>query len=479
MTSAQATELAQTLGVPYIAPDLLTRSTPDWTHINLIEARERGVWPLSSDEGTTLFVLANPADVQVLGWLSARLQAPVRWALSAPGAVASALAQQDTVKATPREVKTEGQPSVTNFVDTTVARAWAAGASDIHFETRRAGLAVRIRRDGVLTDFARWAGTEPPAEVLSRLKVMAQLDIAERRVPQDGRFSLPLEGNAVDFRVSIMPNAYGEDAVLRILDKRHLMSSTGVMTLDGLGFAGPTLAALRALAQLPHGMLLVTGPTGSGKTTTLYAALSEILSGRDKVITIEDPIEYELPGALQIPVNESKGLTFARGLRSVLRHDPDTIFVGEIRDAETADIAVQAALTGHLVFTTVHANSVIDVIGRFIHMKLDLFSLVSALNGVVSQRLVRLLCPHCGARRGEVEHCDHCQSTGYSGRTVVAEAVLLDDRCRELIVERAPLTVLKEHLHQIATASLQAQALALVEQQRTTREEVARVLALN
>ena len=468
--------LAAQLGVPYVSPEALSTRTPDWTHLTLDEARAHNVWPLTEADGRTLFVLDRPAHVQLLSWLSARVRAPVHWGLAAPEAVSRMLNQNSTPSRT--AMSTASASSVMAFVDTTVTQAWAAGASDIHFETRRSGLAIRIRRDGVLADFTRWEGAEAPQEVLSRLKVMAQLDIAERRVPQDGRFSLPMEGGTVDFRVSIMPNAYGEDAVLRILDKRHLMSSTGVMTLDGLGFHGATLDALRRLAQLPHGMLLVTGPTGSGKTTTLYAALSEILSGRDKVITIEDPIEYELPGALQIPVNESKGLTFARGLRSVLRHDPDTIFVGEIRDAETADIAVQAALTGHLVFTTVHANSVIDVIGRFIHMKLDLFSLVSALNGVVSQRLVRLVCPQCQAQAGTVEHCSACQGSGYQGRTVVAEAVLLDDRCRELIVERAPLTVLKEHLHQIATAHLHAQAQALIEAHRTTREEVARVLAL-
>ncbi|HRK56995.1 MAG TPA: ATPase, T2SS/T4P/T4SS family, partial [Burkholderiaceae bacterium] len=271
----------------------------------------------------------------------------------------------------------------------------------------------------------------------------------------------------------------GEDAVLRILDKRHLMRAAGRMSLDGLGFHGDALQALRALARRPHGMLLVTGPTGSGKTTTLYAAVSEVLSDRDKIITIEDPIEYELAGALQIPVNESKGLTFARGLRSILRHDPDTIFVGEIRDAETADIAVQAALTGHLVLTTVHANSVIDVIGRFIHMKLDLFSLVSALGGIVAQRLVRTRCTACAGQAQAAAVCAHCQGSGYHGRTVIAQAVTLDDTCRELIVERAPLGQLKAHLQRIATTDLQTEAQTLIAQGRTTEEEVSRVLAFS
>jgi general secretion pathway protein E len=388
---------------------------------------------------------------------------------------------------------------VVEFVDSAVIEAWRAGASDIHFETRRDGLTVKYRLDGVLVVARRWSGEQPVDEVLSRIKVLGGLDIAERRVPQDGRIAFETGDRLVDIRVSIMPNAYGEDAVLRLLDKRHLLGSAGRMTLEALGFAGEAIVRIRALATRPHGMLLVTGPTGSGKTTTLYAAISETLNGQEKVVTIEDPIEYELNGVLQIPVNDKKGLTFSRGLRSILRHDPDTIFVGEIRDPETADIAVQSALTGHLVFTTVHANNVFDVLGRFIHMRVDPFSFMSALNGVVSQRLVRCLCDACAqpdaqaaasverlgahlasdAQPRRPQGCARCRGTGYTGRTVVSEVLTVDDAFRELVVGRAPVTEMKAHARQFSTASMRADALRLVNCGRTGVEEVERVLAFD
>ena len=298
--------------------------------------------------------------------------------------------------------------------------------------------------------------------MISRIKVMAELDIAERRVPQDGRFKVSARGREIDIRVSIMPSIFGEDAVLRILDKQALADEVKGLTLDSLGFDEGTRATVRKLATEPYGMLLVTGPTGSGKTTTLYATISEINHGRDKIVTIEDPIEYQLAGVLQIPVNEKKGLTFARGLRSILRHDPDRIMVGEIRDAETAQIAIQAALTGHLVLTTVHANNVFDVLGRFTHMEVDPYSFVSALNGVVAQRLVRLNCPHCAAETNPAAEelrgvglraprrwpgwkfrtgrgCGQCRGTGYKGRRAIAEIMMLNDELREMIVSRAPI----------------------------------------
>ena len=327
--------------------------------------------------------------------------------------------------------------------------------------------------------------------------VLAQLDITERRLPQDGRLRFDMGSAQVDIRVSIMPSVHGEDAVLRLLDKARLRSRDQAISLSNLGFEPKAATAIRDLAALPSGLLLVTGPTGSGKTTTVYAALSEINTGLEKIITIEDPVEYELNGILQIPVNERKGLTFAKGLRSILRHDPDRILVGEIRDAETAEIAVQSALTGHLVFTTVHANSMADVVGRFRHFGLDMFGLMSALNGVVVQRLVRRLCTACKGKRAAtpneqawlVRHgteslgivpaavgCAECHGSGYKGRFVIAEVHEIDDRLRDHVTAAAPLTVLKAHAIEQGVKTLAAQAAACVTRQLTTAEEIKRVV---
>jgi general secretion pathway protein E len=363
-------------------------------------------------------------------------------------------------------ITTELRNGIVDFVDRALIAAWRTGASDVHFECDRQGLTVKHRLDGVMARFERLEGVQPAEEVISRLKVLAQLDITERRLPQDGRFRFSFEGRELDLRVSIMPSVFGEDAVLRLLDKSTLRSGEDV-NLDALGFEPASAERLRHLASLPHGMLLVTGPTGSGKTTSVYAALSEINTGLEKIITIEDPVEYELPGVLQIPVNEKKGLTFAGGLRSILRHDPDRILVGEIRDAETAEIAVQSALTGHLVFTTVHANSLFDVIGRFRHFKLDMFGFVSSLNGVVVQRLMRQLCTACATtgeptvaearwwsrhestfgplpgRLPRAVGCTNCHGTGYKGRFVIAEVHLIGDHLRDRILAGAEVTELK------------------------------------
>ncbi len=284
------------------------------------------------------------------------------------------------------------------LVHSTVYDALRAGASDIHLESTANGLNVRYRIDGVLVNIATVSGMAVAEQVISRIKVMSELDIAERRVPQDGRFSIALDRRPIDFRVSVIPSIFGEDAVLRALDKQALTERLHGLRLDVLGFDMRVVTQLRRLSSLPYGMLLVTGPTGSGKTTTLYAAISETQTGSDKIVTIEDPVEYQLQGVLQIPVNEKKGLTFARGLRSILRHDPDKIMVGEIRDSETAQIAIQSALTGHLVFTTVHANNVFDVVSRFTHMGVDTYSFVSALSGVLAQRLIRVVCEQCAER---------------------------------------------------------------------------------
>jgi general secretion pathway protein E len=330
---------------------------------------------------------------------------------------------------------------------------------------------------------------------------MAELDIGERRLPQDGRFKLRVqqsnEGGLrdVDFRVSIMPSSFGEDAVLRILDRSRLSSEAQALSLEGLGFDADDAQVVRRLARKPYGMLLVTGPTGSGKTTTLYAVVQEINDGTDKIITIEDPVEYQLGGVVQIPVNEKKGLTFARGLRSILRHDPDRVMVGEIRDAETAQIASQAALTGHLVLSTIHANNVFDVVGRFMHMGVDLYNMVSALNGVVAQRLMRKLCTHCAVpwqpgvadlRAAQLPldthghffkavGCAHCRGTGYRGRKAVSEILLMDDTLRDLIVTRASLIKVKAHARASGTRLLREAALASVQRGESTLDELNRV----
>lgn len=383
------------------------------------------------------------------------------------------------------------------FVDTAIRVGFRSGASDIHFECDRSGVTVKHRLDGVMSRFARLEGQQSAREVISRIKVLAQLDITERRLPQDGRFRFR-EGEAeIDLRVSIMPSVFGEDAVLRLLDKAQLRSRETAVTLDLLGFEPVSAQLIRELAGEPSGMLLVTGPTGSGKTTTVYALLSDINTGLEKIITIEDPVEYELPGVLQIPVNERKGLTFAKGLRSILRHDPDRILVGEIRDAETAEIAVQSALTGHLVFTTVHANGIADIMGRFRHFGLDMFGFMSSLNGVIVQRLMRRLCTACiglraasprerewlagftGSHADDVpmaQGCDQCHGTGYRGRFVVAEVHRVDDALRDYVTEGAPISALRRHASERGVELLNVQAARHVLQGRTTLEEVKRVV---
>ena len=404
-------------------------------------------------------------------------------AKAVPAAASSALAQADG--------------PIVAFVDAAVRAAFRSGASDVHFECDRSGVTVKHRQDGVMTRFARLDGAQAAQEVISRIKVLAQLDITERRLPQDGRFRFASGDESIDLRVSIMPSVFGEDAVLRLLDKAQLRSRSASVSLDLLGFEENNAQLIRELAGEPSGMLLVTGPTGSGKTTTLYAVLSEINTGVEKIITIEDPVEYELPGVLQIPVNERKGLTFAKGLRSILRHDPDRILVGEIRDAETAEIAVQSSLTGHLVFTTVHANSMTDVMGRFRHFGLDMFGFMSSLNGVVVQRLVRQLCEHCAGRRDPTERerewlvsagqsqahvvpraigCSHCGGTGYRGRFVVAEVHVVDDVLRDRVTEGAPVSALRRHGVEQGVEALAVQAARHVAQGATTLEEVKRVV---
>ena len=386
---------------------------------------------------------------------------------------------------------------IIRLVDTTIFSALQRRASDIHMETRDDSVVIKYRIDGVLQEAMKPIAREQHSTIISRIMVMSELDIAERRVPQDGRFRVRYNGRFIDFRVSIMPSIHGEDAVLRVLDKESMSEQFHKLTLDVVGFAEDDLKKFRQYIAEPYGMVLVTGPTGSGKTTTLYAALNEIKSDEDKIITIEDPVEYQLRGITQIPVNEKKGLTFARGLRSILRHDPDKIMVGEIRDQETAQIAINSALTGHLVFTTVHANNVVDVIGRFLNMGVEPYNFVSSLNCILAQRLVRLICKHC---KREIKYtdaqltdfglnptewkdvpfyegpgCMECAGTGFHGRTAIHELLDLTDRIRELILERRPSSEIRRAARDEGMHFLRESALAKVRSGITTLKEINKV----
>ncbi len=386
---------------------------------------------------------------------------------------------------------------VIRLVDTTIFTALERRASDIHIESRDGEVAIKYRIDGVLHYAMPPIAKEWAPTIISRIKVMSELDIAERRVPQDGRFRVRYKKRSIDFRVSIMPSIHGEDAVLRVLDKESMSEKFRQLSLDAVGFLEHDLKKFRRYILEPYGMVLVTGPTGSGKTTTLYAALSEIKNDEDKIVTIEDPVEYQIKGITQIPVNEKKGLTFARGLRSILRHDPDKIMVGEIRDSETAQIAIQSALTGHLVFTTVHANNVVDVVGRFLHMGVDPYNFVSALNCILAQRLVRVICENCkrpvrypdsyleesgldpaawrAAAFYEGSSCMECSGTGFRGRTAIHELLDLSDRIREMILNRRPSSEIKRTAREEGMTFLREAAIAKVQAGVTTLKEINKV----
>ncbi len=386
---------------------------------------------------------------------------------------------------------------VVRLVETIIFTALERRASDIHIEARDSEVAVKYRIDGVLQHAMQPIAKEWHSTVLSRIKVLSELDIAERRVPQDGRFRVKYKGRFIDLRVSIMPASHGEDAVLRALDKQTLSEKFQSLTLDVVGFSADETRRFRRYIREPYGMVLVTGPTGSGKTTTLYAAINEIKTDEDKIVTIEDPVEYQLRGITQIPVNEKKGLTFARGLRSILRHDPDKIMVGEIRDQETAQIAIQSALTGHLVFTTVHANNVTDVIGRFINMGVEPYNFVSALNCIMAQRLVRVICTNCKKPKryspeelkeacldpavwgnvtfAEGAGCLECSGTGYHGRTAICELLDLTDRIREMIVDRRPTSEIKRVACEEGMITLRESGLAKIRAGLTTVKEINKV----
>ena len=492
MTDVESIEqLSETLLIAAIALDEMRAQQPAFDAIPFADATRRNCAALRAADGMLLVVLGNPFDLDTQDWVEERLREPFGYRIAHRLDVAAYLSQQETqlraldgiskefeanhsradrTQDISFESAAEADSPVVRLVTSTLYDALKAGASDVHLETSGAGLTIKYRIDGVLTSMESVPGSELADQVISRIKVMSELDIAERRVPQDGRFKARRDGREIDFRVSVMPSVYGEDAVLRILDRKALSDQLHGLTLDSLGFAGEMKGRLRQLSTEPYGMLLVTGPTGSGKTTSLYAVISEVNKGQDKIITIEDPVEYHLPGVLQIPVNEQKGLTFARGLRSILRHDPDRIMVGEIRDPETAEIAVQSALTGHLVYTTVHANNAIDVLGRFQHMGVDSYNLVSALNGVLAQRLVRIFCRACKGKG-----CGECRGIGFKGRKAIGELLVLNDELRELIVARASARKLKEAARAAGTVALRDAAMQLVNAGETTLEEINRV----
>ncbi|PCC98517.1 GspE/PulE family protein [Halopseudomonas pelagia] len=518
LSGLSSAEFVQRLGATFCYPVLdrssLLDAVPDFSQLSLAQSLKREFIMVQHGE-ISIGVFADPFDAARLAWIDQCLAgAPLYLvhALDLADYLARledgfqavqglgegvAIVADESLEILSLTRISEDSSVVVKLVNSTLYDALKLHASDIHLGMTANGLGIKYRIDGVLNSVTCAQGMQIAEQVISRIKIMAELDIGERRVPQDGRFKVGISGRQIDFRVSVMPSIFGEDAVLRILDKQDLADQSNGVCLESLGFADESLVQLRRLAADPYGMVLVTGPTGSGKTTTLYAMISEINNGRDKIITIEDPVEYQLPGVLQIPVNEKKGLTFARGLRSILRHDPDKIMVGEIRDPETAQIAVQSALTGHLVFTTIHANNVFDVIGRFIQMEVDPYSFVSALNAVLAQRLLRLVCPDCAVaveyseselllsgiapeQRGtfslmQGQGCSRCRGTGYRGRTAIAELLRLDDDLRQMIVERQPLKRIKELACQRGLRLLRSSALELVRTGQTSLEEINRV----
>lgn len=478
--------------------------------------------PLRRENGHMVIAMADPSDLMLLDELKAQLRVALKVEVATATAIEGVLRKGDASQRVLQEA-TEGfraslvretdqgeevldldrlsgdaeMSPIIKLVDTIVFTALEKRASDIHMETRDNDMTVRYRIDGALYEAGDPIDIRHHQTIISRIKVMSELDIAERRVPQDGRFRMKIKGRKVDFRVSIIPTVHGEDAVIRILDKEQINESFKDLRLEVVGFDPKLLEKFRRFILEPYGMVLVTGPTGSGKTTTLYAALNEIRNDEDKIITIEDPVEYQLRGVAQIAVNEKKGLTFARGLRSILRHDPDKIMVGEIRDNETAQIAINSALTGHLVFTTVHANNVIDVIGRFINMGVEPYNFVAALNCVLAQRLMRVLCSRCKTQyqptdaelresglnpqnyRDRVYYtsagCEICNHTGYRGRTAIHELLDMTDNIRELIIQRKPGSEVRRAAIQEGLGSLRESALRLVFEGQTTLHEINRV----
>jgi type II secretory ATPase GspE/PulE/Tfp pilus assembly ATPase PilB-like protein len=517
---ARARELAERYRLEFVDMDEFRIDQDLFRSIPADLMLRYGFVPYRRDGRALVVVVSDPTDIPMTDELSVILGTPVRVTVGVPTAIQSILKKSESSQRVLEEA-TEGfqlqilkdddggEESLTverltsdispviKLVDSTIYTAIQRRASDIHIETGDDAVYVKYRIDGVLQSAMRPIAKQFHSSIISRVKVMAELDIAEQRVPQDGRFKVRMPGRTIDFRVSVMPSAHGEDVVIRILDKQSISEQFTELKLEILGFPEQELRRFRKYIREPYGMVLVTGPTGSGKTTTLYAALSEIRSVEDKIITIEDPVEYRLSGITQIPINEKKGLTFARGLRSILRHDPDKIMVGEIRDTETAQIAIQSALTGHLVFTTVHANNVVDVLGRFLNMGVEPYQFVSALNCVMAQRLVRLICLHCkqpvGIDRTLLEEsaldpaladthqfyegagCIDCGGTGFKGRTAICELLDLSDRIREMILERRPTSDVKKAAHEEGMRCLRESAIEKVLIGQTTLKEINKV----
>ncbi len=517
------TQLAQALAeqfqLPYVDLKGFAVAPELFGHFPAAEAYRHNALPYGRDNGILKVVVSNPLESHKLAdQLETKTGLKVELLLADFSAVQEALERSQATsallsdfshgfKAKEFEADSKGSVSAANLEDqdsgvvrlinTLLLAALQRRASDIHFETYEKATVIKYRVDGLLYPATERLDARHNKAFVSRIKVMAELDIAETRVPQDGRFQLRLNGRDIDFRVSVMPSALGEDVVIRVLDKFALNEEFSQLKLEALGLPESTLKKFRRSVREPYGMVLITGPTGSGKTTTLYAALGEINSGEEKIITIEDPVEYQLNGVVQVPVNEKKGLTFARGLRSILRHDPDKIMVGEIRDTETAQIAVQSALTGHLVFTTVHANNACDVISRFSHMGVNLYSFVSALNCVMAQRLVRVICPKC-RRKDKPDRellaasglsakdyadydfyagkgCGYCAGTGYRGRRAVAEFLNLTPRIRKLVVDQAPVDELQTAAVEEGMVTLRQAALEKALAGETTLKEINRV----
>jgi len=504
-------DTAEALGmIPLSAADV-TEENEDFSRLALTEALSHRALPLLIDK-TFYVALTDPFSLTQRQWAYSMNAKPALLSLSWLNTRLNELGKQQRtldqleqqssdessdmqwLEITPAAIASEPH-AVIKLVNATLFDALQSRASDIHLSAVADGIVVKYRIDGVLHAIRHCAGVQQAEQVISRIKVLSCMDISERRIPQDGRFKALILQRPVDFRVSIVPGIHGEDAVLRVLDKSHDQN----IQLETLGFDEHTLRAIRQLTHLPHGMVLVTGPTGSGKSTTLYSALSELNSGESKIITIEDPVEYQLNGVLQIPVNDKKGLTFARGLRAILRHDPDIILVGEIRDGETAGIAVQASLTGHVVLSSVHANDVFSVLERFLYMQVEPASLIAALNGVVAQRLVRQICPECGEdapqpeampdawqserlgsltprwRRGR--GCEACRHSGYRGRLALAEVLHFSDAIKEAMLVRASVRQLRQVALDDGFVPLTTIALRAVAEGKTTLEEVNRVIA--
>ena len=517
---AQARRLAERYRLEFVDMDHFLIDNELFRSIPADLMLRYGFVPYRREGRSLVIVVSDPTDLPMIDELGALLATPVKVTVGTASAIQSILKKSESSQRVLEEATESfhlqllkeddnGEDNLTverltsdispviRLVDSTIYTALQRRASDVHIETQDDAVHVKYRIDGVLQAAMRPIAKQFHSSIISRIKVMAELDIAEKRVPQDGRFKLRVPGKTIDFRVSIMPSVHGEDAVIRILDKESISEQFTELRLDILGFPEAELKRFRKYIAEPYGMVLVTGPTGSGKTTSLYAALSEIRSIEDKIITIEDPVEYQLAGITQIPINEKKGLTFARGLRSILRHDPDKIMVGEIRDPETAQIAIQSALTGHLVFTTVHANNVLDVLGRFLNMGVEPYQFVSALNCVLAQRLVRLICTHC-RRPAKVSEellaesalpagfatthafyegagCIECGGTGYKGRTAICELLDLSDRIREMILERRPTSEIKKAARDEGMRFLRESAIEQVMLGRTTLREINKV----